>query len=90
MEDPSVYCMQAVNCHETNPERAVALFTRAMELGSPEGSFGLAEMKINGLGTERDVEGALELYTKSAEAGNSPAMFRLGCIYTGSYGHPED
>ena len=43
MEDPAVYCMQAVNCYQTNPERAVALFERAAELGSPEGYFGLAE-----------------------------------------------
>ena len=69
MEDPSALCAEALNCYQTEPAKAVALFSRAADLGSPEGCFGLAEMKLTGQGTQQDIEGAIELYTRSAENG---------------------
>lgn len=38
-------------------------------------------MYQNGLGVERDILAAIEMYTKAPEAGNSTAMVNLGNIY---------
>lgn len=81
-------CTEAVriiaNSHSVQElAHANAMFSSVADAGYSEGMFGLAEMKYQGIGMERDVDGSIELYEKAADKGNIPAMFRLGQIYSG-------
>ena len=58
--------------------------------GSPSAQYGLAHCYRNGLGTDADDDKAFELYTKSAEQGNSRAMNGLGLCYENGYGCEEN
>ena len=91
MTDPAELCDRAVRLYPTDPEAAYDLFVEAAQHGFPNAFFGLAEMKMSGVGTERDPEGALELYTAAAEAGHGKAQYVLGSLLlTGEYGVQED
>ncbi len=61
--------------------KAYSMFKQAADAGFPEGYFGLAEMTVSGLGTEADIDRAVELYVKASELGSIPADFRLGIIF---------
>ena len=80
MQDPQELCEKAVECFKEDPGEAFRLFREAAEAGYPNGYFGLAEMKFNGYGVDKDVEGAAELYKAAAEAGHPPSMYRLGLL----------
>ena len=67
-------------CSPDQAAEAAGMFRTAADAGFPDAQFGLAEMMFNGIGMERDVRGAKELYEKAGEAGNIPALFRLGGI----------
>ncbi len=78
-------CSEAVamisrGCSPQEAAVAAEMFTLVAEAGFPEGMFGLAELKYMGVGTDRDVPGAAELYRRAGGLGNIPAWFRLGNI----------
>lgn len=70
-------------------DRAVAIFTEVSDAGISGGMFGLAELKMSGRWVPQDTEGAISLYTKAAEQGNIPAMFRLGNIFVTDKDHED-
>lgn len=55
-------CEQAVGIYEKDPWKAFDLFSQAAAQGSGNAMFGMAEMKMQGIGTPRDPEGAKKLY----------------------------
>ena len=67
-------------CSDEQAAAAAEMFRRVADAGYPDGLFGLAEMMFNGIGMPRDVRGAMDLYRKASDAGNIPALFRLGGI----------
>ena len=69
-------------CTASQAAEAAGMFRLAADAGFPDAQFGLAEMMFNGIGMDRDIKGAAELYSKAGEAGNIPALFRLGGIYS--------
>lgn len=77
-------CNQAVAIIAGNgkdPAEAAAIFEKVADAGFPNGMFGLAELKMSGRGTAKDVGGAIELYEKAYAMGSIPSAFRLGNIY---------
>ena len=84
-EEAEKICTEAVRiitnpCSGEDLSRAAKLFSSAADAGYSQGMFGLAEMKLQGIGMERDVNSAVELYQKAADLGNVSAMFRLGQV----------
>ena len=67
-------------CTPEQAAEAAGMFRMAADAGFPDAQFGLAEMMFNGIGMERDIAGAKDLYQKAADGGNIPALFRLGGI----------
>ena len=69
--------------------RAVAYYRQAVEHGVANAELNLAEMMIAGSGTPVDVDGALALLRRAAEAGNPLARLRLDDIEAAhEAGHP--
>ena len=77
---------------EEQAAAAVEMFRRVADAGYPDGQFGLAEMMFHGMGVPRDVKGAMDLYRRAGEAGNIPALFRLGGIMAEieEFSNPEE
>lgn len=78
-------CTEAVriittSCSKEDIAKASAMLSSVADAGYSEGIFGLAEIKYHGIGAERDINGALDLYQQAADLGNVSAMFRLGQI----------
>ncbi len=69
-------------CTAEQAAEAAGMFRMAADAGYPDAQFGLAEMFFNGIGMDRDIGKAKELYEKAAESGNIPALFRLGGIFS--------
>ena len=67
-------------CTGEQAAAAAEMFRRVADAGYPDGQFGLAEMMFNGIGMPRDIKASMDLYRKAADAGNIPALFRLGGI----------
>lgn len=49
--------------------------------GHPASIASLADIKLMGSGTDPDYAGAIELYTRAAEAGSARAQFQLGLLH---------
>ena len=90
MQDPAMLCQKAVECFSKEPQKALELFTEAAQTGYPNAYFGIAEMRMAGMLGEPDVDASKELYEAAAEAGHPPSMYRLGMLYSGAAGYPED
>lgn len=56
-------------------------YTRGVEAGSPHAANGLANCYMDGLGTEPDINKAIELYEQSAAGGVSYGHYNLGVLY---------
>lgn len=67
-------------CDPVGAAKAAEMFRIVADEGYPDGMFGLAEMKMNGLGTPKDVKGAADLYRAASDKGNIPALFRLANV----------
>ncbi len=61
--------------------QAVSWFTKAADLGDPDGKYLLAECLMTGKGGTKDQKKAIELLTESAGMNNTFAMNMLGDIY---------
>lgn len=68
------------SCSGEDLARVAEMFSSVADAGYSEGMFGLAVMKHNAIGMERDAEGSMELFHRAAELGNVSAMFTLGQI----------
>ncbi len=91
MEDPLELCERAANLSFTDPAQAYALFERAASLGSSNGLFGMAELKMTGTGMDVDIAGAEALYNEAVSKDrHPPSMYRLGMLWSGVMGHEED
>lgn len=64
-----------------NFERAVFWYMRAGENGVINAQYNLAVLTERGLGTEKDIAGAVELYRRVARQGHGPAGNALGTAY---------
>lgn len=63
-------------------ERAIALYSRACDLGATPGCMILANLYLNGIGTNKDPSKAKEYYeTACEENGDGFACFRLAELY---------
>ena len=69
---------------------AVALFSRAADLGSSSAMFELGECYRSGEGVEQDQVKALAWVRRAAQAGNSAAMVLLGAMYLMGEGVVQD
>jgi TPR repeat protein len=56
----------------------------------PQNLYKAAYAREHGLGIARDLSVAVELYTRSAQAGFAPAQLRLGTMYANGIGVPEN
>jgi TPR repeat protein len=68
-------------CDELSPrdqEQAYAWYRKSSDGDFLEGTHYLASFTYHGMGTPRDVETALELFRKSAEAGLDASQWKLG------------
>ena len=90
MDDANSLCDQAVAYFDSNPEYAFSLFRKAMETGSANGAFGMAEMLLRGHGVKKDSDLAISMYKSAAEAGHAPAMYRLGQLCSGEFESTEN
>ena len=61
---------------------------RAAEVGNSDGMYNMGFLYTYGYGVAKDLERALNWFTKSAEAGNAHGMFRLGQMYEYGAGLP--
>lgn len=68
------------NATDEEMHRAADIFVRVADAGYSQGFFGLAEMKLKGLGAPSDPEEAKELYRIASDLGNIAAKFRLGTM----------
>lgn len=66
---------------DPNLAAAAAWFTKAADLGDPEGLYALAECHLYGKGVEKDPKRALQLLAASATLNNPIAMNLLGDVY---------
>jgi TPR repeat protein len=74
-----------------DPAKAVELFTRAADAGSPEAQFELAKLYERGIGVAPDPARALELYRAAADQDFADAINDLGFLYyQGGLGLPRD
>lgn len=69
------------NKSDANPREAAKLFTKAANLGNPEGLFMCGYCYEMGYGVERNFAIAEECYIRSSKKGVDAADFRLGCLY---------
>jgi SEL1 protein len=69
---------------------ALEAYSAASKLGSFEASALLGEMYKHGLGVKRDLKKAVDLFVKSAEAGNPTGQRNLGFLYATGVGVKED
>lgn len=67
--------------HSEENEEAVKWYGLAAEQGFAEAEFGLARMYASGEGVERDSDRAVELFTRAANQGYSPAIQVLALAY---------
>lgn len=63
-------------------ERAYTQYSLAAKKLHPGAGYYVALAKENGIGTKKDLRGALELFKKSATNGYVPAMYKLGMCFT--------
>lgn len=71
---------------EKSPAEAAKWYEKVVAQGKESGSFkdaafNLALLYTDGAGVDRDVDRALDLYTKAGEAGSGSAFFNMGVIY---------
>ncbi len=64
-----------------NYKPAVELFKRSKELGCARAANNLGMCYEQGLGTERDLDRALECYQEAAEKGHASGMYNLAYLY---------
>ena len=75
---------------EKNDALAIEYFTAAANQGKPESLSNLATMYKDGVGVERDIPKALELFEKAFVGGHETAAFNMASLYaTGAGGHLE-
>ncbi|MBR4327941.1 MAG: sel1 repeat family protein, partial [Bacteroidales bacterium] len=71
---------------EQDYQKALDLFTHAVENGSAEAQFKLGCLYENGKGVEQDYQKALKLFIQSSENGNTDAQVELGRLYENGLG----
>lgn len=75
---------KGLTAYETGDfKQAFNCFNAGDVAGDPQSSFVLGALYLNGLGVERNVEKAENLYIKSAKNGYVPAMTTLAFLYAG-------
>ena len=62
-------------------EESVMWAEKAVAQGCPDGYFILALAYHHGRGVAQDIDKAIEIYQKGADAGNAPCQYNLGCQY---------
>ena len=62
-------------------EESVMWAEKAVAQGCPDGYWILALAYHHGRGVEQDIDKAIEIYQKGADAGNAPCQHNLGCQY---------
>lgn len=65
-----------------NPEAALAIYQELAETGIPLAQWRLARFYKSGTAVEKNIQKAVEWFTKAAEQGNVQAMDALGNIYS--------
>lgn len=76
---------------DKNYNKARALFEKSASQEYPGGLMNLAECYEKGLGVEKDIQKAIDLYDQAGQKGNGYAYKRLRDIYSrGSEGVPQD
>src|SRR5947207_737948 len=61
----------------SNPQRGLEIIKRCINRCDPKICYYLAQCYEEGIGIEQNKNKAIKLYTKSAEAGNKNAIYRL-------------
>lgn len=72
------------------PEKALRLFEKAAELGSPEAKYALGVCYYNGKGVPVDLRMAASLFLEAAMQQNAEAQFALANCYFKGHGVPRD
>ena len=62
-------------------EESVMWAEKAVAQGCPDGYWILALAYHHGRGVAQDIDKAIEIYQKGADAGNAPCQYNLGCQY---------
>lgn len=79
------YSLGVLRSNMGEQEKAFENFSAAAEKGYPPGLYGLAEMYINGIGTERSLVQAVKYYRLGAEHKDANSIYKLGlCYYNGT------
>ena len=77
-------------CPESDPDCLAMVQARA-EKRDPEAIYNLGEIYFHGnLGLQKDVHGAIELWTEAADLGSAKAIFSLGVAYSRGDGVGQD
>src|SRR6185437_10202386 len=71
-------------------EEAADWFRLASAQGNTEAMNALATLHLNGLGTERSPQRAVELLTRAADAGLREAHYNLSSIFYNGFGASRD
>lgn len=77
-------------CQAGDHARAFDLYHEAFSIGDAGLAHTLAEMCLEGKGTERSVQRALEFYEAACDRGNSDSWFWLGQLYDQGRGVAQD
>ena len=73
-----------------NTQTAFAWYSKAAELGSPEGEYRTGMMLLRGRGVRRDVNAAAEWLRRSAQKGYARAQTNYGSLYLAGWGVEQD
>ena len=73
-----------------NYTEAMACFQKAADKGNAEAEYNIADLYLNGLGVEEDLETSAEWLKKSAEKDYPEAQNMLAVMYYGGVGVPQD
>ncbi|MGH0214424.1 hypothetical protein NKY66_10970 [Sinorhizobium meliloti] len=79
--DPTATFKFAKRLRQRDPERAMALFMKAAELGNVDSLSAIASMHLDGDGVPRDFPEAIRWYQSAAEKGDVKAYTQLGLAY---------
>lgn len=73
--------LYGINNIEQNSAEAVKYYTMAAEQNDPTAINNLASLYFSGIGTEKDVKKAFELFQKASDLGNDNASLNLAFLY---------
>lgn len=69
---------------------ALGYLNTELDKNDPRAFFALGEMYLNGLGVEKDSSRALVHYEEAAHRGYAEAQTKLGRLYAGDFGGPQN